>query len=88
MVNGMILDVFVKVGNQVIESNNFNEGIIIVSVVDVGRMIFVGKIDELEVGKIKEKMFIEIIVGVIENKKFIVVLIYIVLKGVVENGVI
>jgi HlyD family secretion protein len=55
-VNGMVLDVPVKVGNQVIESNNFNEGTTIASVADVGRMIFVGKVDESEVGKIKLNM--------------------------------
>lgn len=87
-VNGMVLDVPVKVGNQVIESNNFNEGTTIASVADVGRMIFVGKIDESEVGKIKEKMPIEITVGAIENKKFEAILQYIAPKGVTENGAI
>lgn len=87
-VNGMVLDVPVKVGNQVIESNNFNEGTTIASVADVGRMIFVGKIDESEVGKIKEKLPIEITVGAIENKKFDAVLQYIAPKGVTENGAI
>jgi HlyD family secretion protein len=87
-VNGMVLDVPVKVGNQVIESNNFNEGTTIASVADVGRMIFVGKIDESEVGKIKEKLPIEITVGAIENKKFDAVLQYIAPKGKVENGAI
>ena len=87
-VNGMVLDVPVKVGNQVIESNNFNEGTTIASVADVGRMIFVGKIDESEVGKIKEKLPIEITVGAIENKKFDAVLTYIAPKGETENGAI
>jgi len=87
-VNGMVLDVPVKVGNQVIESNNFNEGTTIASVADVGRMIFVGKIDESEVGKIKEKLPIEITVGAIENKKFDAILQYIAPKGVTENGAI
>ncbi len=87
-VNGMVLDVPVKLGNQVIESNNFNEGTTIASVADVGRMIFVGKIDESEVGKIKEKLPIEITVGAIENKKFDAVLQYIAPKGKVENGAI
>jgi len=87
-VNGMVLDVPVKVGNQVIESNNFNEGTTIASVADVGRMIFVGKIDESEVGKIKEKLPIEITVGAIENKKFDAILQYIAPKGKVENGAI
>jgi HlyD family secretion protein len=87
-VNGMVLDVPVKVGNQVIESNNFNEGTTIASVADVGRMIFVGKIDESEVGKIKEKLPIEITIGAIENKKFDAILQYIAPKGVKENGAI
>jgi HlyD family secretion protein len=78
-VNGMVLDVPVKVGNQVIESNNFNEGTTIASV---------GKIDESEVGKIKEKLPIEITVGAIENKKFDAVLTYIAPKGETENGAI
>jgi HlyD family secretion protein len=87
-VNGMVLDVPVKAGNQVIESNNFNEGTTIASVADVGRMIFVGKIDESEVGKIKEKLPIEITIGAIENKKFDAVLTYIAPKGITENGAI
>jgi HlyD family secretion protein len=87
-VNGMVLDVPVKLGNQVIESNNFNEGTTIASVADIGRMIFVGKVDESEVGKIKENMPIEITVGAIENKKFEAVLTYIAPKGKTENGAI
>ncbi|HEX8561795.1 MAG TPA: efflux RND transporter periplasmic adaptor subunit [Flavobacterium sp.] len=87
-VTGMVLDVPVKVGNQVIESNNFNEGTTIASLADVGRMIFVGKVDESEVGKIKENLPIEITVGAIENKKFNAILNYIAPKGVAENGAI
>jgi HlyD family secretion protein len=87
-VTGMVLDVPVKVGNQVIESNNFNEGTTIASVADVGQMIFVGKVDESEVGKIKEKLPIEITVGAIENKKFDATLQYIAPKGKTENGAI
>jgi HlyD family secretion protein len=84
----MVLEVPVKVGNQVIESNNFNEGTTIASLADVGRMIFVGKVDESEVGKISESLPIEITVGAIENKKFEAVLNYIAPKGKTENGAI
>lgn len=87
-VTGMVLDVPVKVGNQVIESNNFNEGTTIASVADVGKMIFVGKVDESEVGKIKLHMPIEITVGAIENKTFTAVLTDIAPKGKTENGAI
>ncbi len=87
-VSGMILDVPIKEGNQVIESNNFNEGTTIASIADVNKMIFEGKVDESEVGKIKEGLPLEITVGAIENETFAAVLDYIAPKGVAENGAI
>lgn len=87
-VPGMVLDVPVKVGNQVIESNNFNEGTSIASIADMKDLIFEGKIDESEVGKIKEGMDILLTVGAIENKQFNAELEYIAPKGVEENGAI
>lgn len=87
-VSGMILDIPVKVGNQVIESNNFNDGTTIATIADVEQMIFEGKVDESEVGKITENLPLEITVGAIENKKFKAVLDFIAPKGVSENGAI
>lgn len=87
-VAGMVLDVPVKTGNQVIEANNFNDGTTIATIADVSNMIFEGKVDESEVGKIKEDLPLEITVGAIENKKFDAVLDYIAPKGVDENGAI
>jgi len=87
-VSGMVLDVPVEVGNQVIEANNFNEGTSIASLADVTKMIFEGKVDESEVGKIKEGLPLEITVGAIEDKKFDATLDYIAPKGVAENGAI
>ena len=87
-VPGMVLDVPVKVGNQVIESNNFNEGTTIASIADMQDLIFEGQIDESEVGKIKEGMDILLTVGAIENKQFNAQLEYISPKGVEENGAI
>lgn len=87
-VSGMVLDVPVEVGNQVIESNNFNEGTTIAAIADVEKMIFEGKVDESEVGKIEEDLPLEITVGAIENKVFDAVLDYIAPKGEEENGAI
>jgi HlyD family secretion protein len=87
-VSGMVLDVPVKEGNQVIEANNFNEGTSIASLADVKKMIFEGKVDESEVGKIKEGLPLEITVGAMEEVKFEAVLDYIAPKGVAENGAI
>jgi HlyD family secretion protein len=51
-------------------------------------MIFEGKVDESEVGKIKEGLPLEITVGAIPNEKFNADLDYIAPKGVSENGAI
>jgi len=49
-------------------------------------MIFEGKVDESEVGKIKEGLPLEITVGAIENLKFDAILDYVAPKGNLENG--
>ena len=87
-VSGMVLDVPVEVGNQVIESNNFNEGTTIASLADVNKLIFKGKIDESDVGKIKEGLPLEISVGALTDRTFEAVLDYIAPKGKLENGAI
>ncbi|MGB3342938.1 MAG: efflux RND transporter periplasmic adaptor subunit [Aequorivita sp.] len=87
-VSGMVLDVPVKTGNQVIEANNFNDGTTIATLADVDKMIFEGKVDESEVGKIKEGLPLEITVGALPDKSFNAELDYIAPKGVDENGAI
>lgn len=62
-INGMVLDVPVKEGNQVIESNTFNEGTTIATVADMSDLIFEGDLDESEVGKVKEGMEIQLTIG-------------------------
>ncbi len=87
-VSGMVLDIPVKTGNQVIEANNFNDGTTIATLADVDKMIFEGKVDESEVGKIKEGLPLEITVGAIPDETFDANLDYIAPKGVDENGAI
>lgn len=76
-ISGMVLDVPVKMGNQVIQANNFNEGTTIASLANVNNMIFEGKIDESEVGKIHVGLPLKITIGAIENKTFDASLYYI-----------
>ena len=85
---GMVLDVPVEVGFSVIESNTFNDGTTIASVADMGDMIFEGKIDETEVGKIREGMPLILTVGAIDDASFNATLEHISPKGVEENGAI
>lgn len=85
-VDGTILEIPVKVGNQVIQSNNFNDGTTIASIADMTKMIFEGKVDEAEVGKIQNNTDLEISLGAIEDKKFPAHLNFIAPKGTEENG--
>lgn len=87
-IDGTILDVPVKVGNSVIQSNNFNDGTTIATVADMNDMIFVGKLDETEVGRVKSGMPMDIIIGALQDQKFNAVLEYVSPKGVEENGAI
>ncbi len=67
-VDGMVIDVPVKVGYSVIESNNFNAGTTIAIVADMNDMIFQGQVDESEVGKIREGMTLKIKIGALEDQ--------------------
>lgn len=87
-VSGMILDVPVKAGNSVIQSNNFNDGTTVASVADLGDMLFVGKIDETEVGKLSVSMPMEISIGAVQDLKIPASLEYVSPKGVEESGAI
>jgi HlyD family secretion protein len=78
---GMILDVPVEEGNSVIEANTFNDGTTIVTVADMDEIIFEGKVDESEVGKIRTGMDLLLTIGAIEGERFDA-------KGLEENGAI
>lgn len=87
-ITGMVLDVPIKVGNSVIQANTFNDGTTIATVADMNDMIFIGNIDETEVGRIRNNMPIKLSIGAIENQKFDAMLEYIAPKGVETNGAI
>ena len=87
-ISGIILDVPVEEGFSVIEANAFNAGTTICTVADMRDMIFKGKIDESEVGKIKVGMPLILSIGAIENTFFEATLMYISPKGLKENGAI
>jgi HlyD family secretion protein len=87
-INGTILDVPVKVGNSVIQSNNFNDGTTIATVANMSDMLFVGKLDETEVGKINVGMPMDITIGALQDQKLTASLEYVSPKGKEENGAI
>ena len=84
--SGTILEIPVKEGDQVIQANNFNAGTTIASIADMSKMIFEGKVDEAEVGKIKKDIDLDITLGAINDKKFPAKLNFIAPKGTETNG--
>lgn len=87
-ITGTVLEVPLEVGASVIESNTFNDGTTIAIVADMNELIFKGKVDESEVGKIRPGMDLVLTIGAIAERRFDAVLEHIAPKGKEENGAI
>lgn len=85
-VDGTILEIPVEKGDQVIQSNNFNDGTTIAAIADLTKMIFEGQVDEGEVGKLQVNMPLTITLGAVEDKELEAKLKFIAPKGVEEAG--
>jgi HlyD family secretion protein len=87
-VDGMVIDVPVKVGFSVIQANSFNPGTTIATIANMNDIIFDGRVDEAEVAKIKEGMKLSIKVGAIENERLDGKLTFIAPQGKLIDGAI
>ena len=85
-VAGTILELPVKEGDQVIQSNSFNAGTTIAIIADLTKMIFEGKVDEAEVGRLKIGMPLSVSLGAIQDKSIEAKLKFIAPKGNEEQG--
>lgn len=68
-IDGLILNIPVKVGNSVIMTNSFNDGTTIATVANMSDLIFVGTIDETEVGRLVKGMPMNISIGAMPEAK-------------------
>ena len=85
-ISGLILDIPVKVGNSVINSNTFNDGTTIATVANMNDLIFDGNIDETEVGRLHIGLPVRISVGALQNLHFDAALEYIAPKATESGG--
>ena len=85
-ISGVILDIPVKVGNSVINSNTFNDGTTIATVANMNDLIFRGNIDETEVGQLVIGMPLKITIGALQDMTFEAALEYISPKATESNG--
>ena len=85
-VAGTVLEIPVEEGDQVIQSNTFNDGTTIATIADLTKMIFEGKVDEGEVGKLKVGTALKITLGALEGVELDAKLKFIAPKGLEETG--
>jgi HlyD family secretion protein len=85
-VPGTVLEIPVKEGDQVIESNSFNSGTTIASIADLNKMIFEGKVDEADVASLRVGTPLTVRLGAVENQELKAKLRFIAPKGTEEQG--
>ncbi len=87
-VQGMVLDVPVKEGNFITETNTFREGTSIATIANMQDMVFEGKVDESEVNNVREGMALILTIGALDTESFVAVLEYVSPKGLDDQGAI
>ena len=85
-VSGTILEIPVKLGDQVIQSNNFSAGTTVAIIADLNTMIFEGKVDEAEVGKLYNGQGLIVSMAAIPGEEFDASLNFVAPKGTEEQG--
>ncbi len=85
-IDGLILEVPVKVGSSVIQANTMNDGTTVAKIADMNNLIFKGKVDETEVGLLSTGMTTSITIGALPDVTPTAVIEYIAPKSTEENG--
>lgn len=85
-IDGLVLDVPVKVGSSVIQANTFNDGTTIATIADMNNLLFKGKVDETEVGMLSVGLPMNITIGALPDASPTAVIEYIAPKGTDNSG--
>ncbi len=85
-IDGLVLDIPVKVGSSVIQANTFNDGTTVAKIADMNNLIFKGQVDETEVGSLSVGMPMKITIGALPELTPTATIEYISPKGTESNG--
>jgi HlyD family secretion protein len=66
-IDGFVLSKAVEVGDPVTPLSSYQEGTVLMKMANMERLLFKGTVDEIDVGKLKEGMPVEIKVGALPN---------------------
>ncbi len=80
-ISGYILEKKVEVGDPVVPLSTYQEGTVLMTMADMKHLIFRGDVDEIDVGRLREGMPVEIKVGALPDEKIRGVLAKISLKA-------
>lgn len=84
--NGILMEIPVKEGDQVVQSNIFNEGTTIATIADLTKMNFEGNVNESKVGKLRVGMPLAITLGSNQDKKVEAILSFIAPRSIEESS--
>lgn len=85
-INGFVLEKMINVGDPIVPLTSYQAGTPLFSVADMKKLIFKGTVDEIDVGKLKERMEAEIMVGALPGKPVMGILDKISLKARKEDN--
>ena len=85
-ITGTILEIPIKLGDQVIAANSFNSGSTVAIIADLNKMIFEGQVDEAEVGKLEVGQDLNVSMAAIPDKEFQAKLKFVAPKGTEAGG--
>ena len=85
-ITGTILEIPIKLGDQVIAANSFNSGSTVAIIADLNKMIFEGQVDEAEVGKLEVGQGLSVSMAAIPDKEFQAKLKFVAPKGTEAGG--
>lgn len=85
-IDGYILEEKVEVGDPVVPLSTYQEGTVLLTMADMGHLLFRGTVDEIDVGRLKEGMPVEIKIGALPGAHVTGVLSKISLKAQKEDN--
>jgi HlyD family secretion protein len=68
-ISGYILEKMVEVGDPVVPLSTYQEGTVLMTMADMGRLIFRGTVDEIDVGRLRDGMPAQIKVGALPDAR-------------------
>jgi HlyD family secretion protein len=80
-ISGFILEKMVEVGDPVVPLSTYQEGTVLMTMADMKQLIFRGTVDEIDVGRLREGMPVEIRIGALPQSRVTGVVWRISLKG-------